>query len=536
MGFFRSKKPSTPKGNTIKKPEQTEARQLRGDVNADKKEKDTAVVDASTVGAWIEEGKGEGPKSAQGDEQAVLRTLTRSCRATLRDTSTTRSYMADDDDSKPIEPEGQPQISTNDKDHEPRQEMVSLLLGVRNPASQYFVQRFVQASATSLPILANFLSQIHFRTSAGEESDKYMSLEDVDPGAFEIYRIWLHTGIISSREQVAHGSSSKLHAIHTWRMHWPLMNAHTLGYTIGAPAFSDHVLDILLEKVERNVCADVYTIEHLFSASPGKISESLKRFVVDRCIDAGVETASSLNMPELPPAFAHSMLEAALRRLAPETGPSAPQEAGCTYHIHDTPAMCYKKHIPAADQRRAKRCGQEREQSLKDSKEVTKHVEVNDIRFVDWEQRRIEAARALKEQTGKGWVGFSRPGQSQPGIAQTMDGTLSEDLVHTTQTLNGDDVWAKAPSRKTPPPLHTNSPQTLAAITSQSPDNLAISQATVLGPDRSASPALSLCSAQSKPDSELRTNFETALKYERQSACPGAFPISREGSLLTSNS
>lgn len=305
----------------------------------------------------------------------------------------------------------------------------------------------------------------------------------VDPAAFDTYQIGLHTGIVPPVQQARPHSSSKLDALYTWQLHWPLLNACILGYAIGSPAFSDIFIDILQGKVQKGVCADVDTINHLFSASPDKTLESLRTFVVDRCTNASFESIDRFDLSELPATFVHAMLLAALRRLTP--GTTTIQETGCTYHLYEDTEMCYKKHIPAGDERRARRFDLQREKSHKDS-EVTKNIGKNEIRAIEWEQRRPE---------------------------MRLD------------TAGVDDVSPAVLNRE--PPTATN--QDSDAVP-------AYNQGAVAGTHVDVSSASSLYSARSKPASELRTSFETALEYDCRSACPGAVLISRNGSPIHSDS
>ena len=128
--------------------------------------------------------------------------------------------------------------------------------------------------------------------------------------------------------------------------------------------FSDQVMDLLQGGVQKGVCADLDTIRHLFSTTPETIPEPLKRFVVDRCVDAGMGSVRSMNTSELPPGFIYLMLSTALRRLA--TKGSAPKETECVYHTHATAEACYKRQVLPADQTRAQRYALEREKSSKD--------------------------------------------------------------------------------------------------------------------------------------------------------------------------
>jgi hypothetical protein len=79
-------------------------------------------------------------------------------------------------------------------------------------------------------------------------------------------------------------------------------------------------MDLLQEKTRNAPQVDTNTISHVFSENESEIdiSSVLRHFVVDRYIDAGIESGfDDLDIPGLPLKFVHTMLDAALRRLPP---------------------------------------------------------------------------------------------------------------------------------------------------------------------------------------------------------------------------
>jgi hypothetical protein len=145
--------------------------------------------------------------------------------------------------------------------------------------------------------------------------------------------------------------------------------------------FADKVMDVLREHSSHKVCADVDTINHIFSKDDNQILDVIKRFVVDQCIDARVEGDTGLDLPSLPPVFAHLMIERALRRLSATTPAST--EPGCEYHLHETPEQCYKKNIRPSEVWRQEWLKLNRETVRKEAEEVVKNAKMNDIKTVD---------------------------------------------------------------------------------------------------------------------------------------------------------
>lgn len=107
-------------------------------------------------------------------------------------------------------------------------------------------------------------------------------LEDIDPHAFQMYHTWLKTGDLLWEDQSRRLPNSTPE-VHTCRNCWLLINAHILGYRIGAFAFSNCVMDRLRIAVTDSVWADMDTITHLFQADSTDIPDVLQLLVVDRC-------------------------------------------------------------------------------------------------------------------------------------------------------------------------------------------------------------------------------------------------------------
>jgi hypothetical protein len=149
--------------------------------------------------------------------------------------------------------------------------MVDLLLGHQDPTSQYFTCKYFSVPARTLPFVQS-------------KENSSLLVADLDPHAFELYQIWLHTGVIPAQYRVTCFNPPTSDVKMTWQSCWPLINAHILGVTLNAPNFTDCVMDMLQAKLNSGIFPDTDTLEHVFSSSGNGISEALRRFVVDRCL------------------------------------------------------------------------------------------------------------------------------------------------------------------------------------------------------------------------------------------------------------
>ncbi|KAF2024003.1 hypothetical protein EK21DRAFT_118201 [Setomelanomma holmii] len=347
------------------------------------------------------------------------------------------------------------------------------------------------------------------------------------------------------------------------------MNAQMLDCAINDAESSDRVMDMLQEMIGKGVCAEVDTVNHIFSSDHPQVPEVLPRFIVDRCIGAAQPGAlQNLQLEKAPHSFLGIMLQTTLSGVSSSQPP--PQESECNYHMHQTPEACYKKHSYSADDKRQQSLKLERDRTRKDSEEVVKEAEANGVKTVDWEARRAKAKGLLREQTGKSWVGFSRLGGSSTsnnatnaGRVENSDaqeladdavqgkvcsrgnaeaGTSIEPLFDTTQTAGAVDDLGKPPSREAPVAPVSGLAATTNRESQKSDGGRARSGActtalelvgdldTPCSAKGRVSPTPSHYDSGSKTDSELQQNLEMALQYQRLSECPGAFPLSRNGS------
>jgi hypothetical protein len=316
-----------------------------------------------------------------------------------------------------------------------------------------------------------------------------------------------------------------------------LLNAYILGCAIGAFDFADQAIDSLQEKLG-TTRVDDETINHLFAANSKGVSKSLKCFVVDQCIEATVNGPISMDISDLPPQFTHLVAERALLRLCSDARVAV--KGGCKYHMHKTPDACYEKKVLPKDTRKQQWLEVERVKSRKDYEEVMDSSKANAIRTVDWEQQRAGVNQVSTMQAGRSGVPANT--QSQ---AKRLSYPLADAFFGTTQPLGAiDDVLTKvpAPTREasSPPP---SAPTELPAFIAHSSETMKTApkgEATATGLDVAVvkpatsngnnSPVPSAHNAQANAVMELQENLEMALEFERQNRCPGAFPVSRNGS------
>jgi hypothetical protein len=537
INIFKSKK-ATSKGNTIKKADPVDGRQARRDFYD---QNDQNIVDISTVSDWVKESVVVSSDDADHEGRAVLKEPKEPTQVKIVNGdaagSETHSQEAIAEDSGSTNSTG---ADENDQAHQkPQREMLDLVIGQRDPSSRYFSQRYIRVPASTM-------SSLSIPPTTPSESSDNNSLQvfpDLDPHAMELYRIWFHTGEIPTRIQRACCSSPEIEPQYLWQAHWPLINAHILGSALNAHEFSDQVMDLLQEKLSTAGRPDLDTISHLFSANNSSIS--LKCFVVDQCINAGTECLAGIDVPSLPPAFVHLMLERALHRLCSAT--SFYRTPECEYHTHKTPETCYKQNMSSKELRKTLRLQLDREKSLKDAEDVVTNAKVNGIKTVDWEERRAEANKALWEQTGRRHCSFRRLDGRQSGTTAASDGDGLPDVGQTgsnvtsllgTMQTNGavDGITIRTSNRSPPSPPLFLEPPTDVADSAESVPEYKTTAATLENGIRptilanGTSSLSSACSIKPKPEPDLQEHLRMFLELERKLECPGAFPVSRRGS------
>jgi hypothetical protein len=222
--LFRSRKSPTSKGKTIKKSEPGDGHRSRRDLQNEDDPRNSEIVDISTVSNWVKESVIEMADDAGRRARAVLKDSKRPCRPTLVNGIGARSDVATED-------------TVSENSELPRRQMVDLLVGHQHKSSPYFcVPEFTVPNSST-------------RVSANSSSSLVL-LPELDPHAFELYQIWLHTGTVPFRCHGACCSSPTSDSRYIWQACWPLINARILGYAIPAPEFSDQVMDLLQGKGE----------------------------------------------------------------------------------------------------------------------------------------------------------------------------------------------------------------------------------------------------------------------------------------------
>ncbi|KAF1844496.1 uncharacterized protein K460DRAFT_429162 [Cucurbitaria berberidis CBS 394.84] len=547
--FFKSKKSSAPKGNTIKKAEPLNGRpsapttQQSSFPGIDKKQKDLV-----TANEWIKEGFSKKQKRPGRRISVLTRTLADPYHAILVNGATLEAN--DNAIITELENTEAPSISANatvsesSKDSKTQQQvqppMLDLLLGRQDPSSRYFTRRLVR-----IPDSDNGAPSISSSLFPGRASENVSPLQliDYDPHAFELYKIWSHTGTLPTHCREIWYTLSDRNQKHTWRSCWLLMNAVILGSTIGEPDFTDRVMDLLEERVGNGVCADKDTIAHIFTERDDDIPEVLKRFVVDRCIAAGFESFNDLDKPNLPSSFINLALETALRRLSHAGQVSL--VPGCEYHTHDTLESCYMRKLTSSEVRRMGQLKLQRSMSHKRSGAMATNSWQDNIKRIDWEQRRAGITRVVKDQVRK-------TGGTQCGFNGSDNRGSGLDTTDKTTTRNGttsdvvDKIKSEPPTRAPPPPPSVIELQgSVAHVMLPLDKETAFQEDTVRQTNGLPAPSLTTCgsnsphlstrSIQSKPDTGELADLGSEFDFNKCTTCPGAFPESRVGSLKTAS-
>lgn len=265
----------------------------------------------------------------------------------------------------------------------------NMLLGQQDPASSYFTRRYFRLAG--LPASRNALDV---------SKNTIHCMSTLDPHAFELFKLY------TSTSKVAFHVPEDFVKKHLWMACWPLLNAHILGCTIEEPEFADKVMDAIVYKLAPGTCPDVETVTHLFTNDWEGVSPALRQFVIDCFIDAPEADREHLAVSDIPKSFSQLALQTALR--CSSRASNATVLSGCKYHIHGTKEACYKTRISPANALKEQKLAEAREMSAKDAKVVGANVINNGVKSVDWAERRADAIRALRAETGRSRVGFER--------------------------------------------------------------------------------------------------------------------------------
>ncbi|CAO2648671.1 Nn.00g079380.m01.CDS01 [Neocucurbitaria sp. VM-36] len=429
--------------------------------------------------------------------------------------------------------------------------MQHLMLGLQDAASRYLTRRF--ASMPNLNHLTRAASTLPTFLPKNGDNSSPLHLTEYDPHAFELYKTWLHTGTIPTHLRDTCFSPYEQNRNYTWQTSWPLINAVILGHTISTPDFTDRVMDLLSSKILKSVCADSDTVIHLFTQTTEAIPDTLKQFIIDRCIDAGFDNFKDLDIQNLPKAFLERALETALKRLS--YAGQVELVPGCEYHTHEKLEGCYKRKGKPAEISRIRRSEVRRERSRNESVKMAKNFEHDGVTRIDWEERRNAARKAAGRRVqGRKTDVVAGTGQAEEiastngaastrrmvdhGPARLVQSAAIPDITRTNGVA--EKMQVEQPSGA-PPLGFVELPGNSAAVRHpiRTPQidqkNLTIKVNGSVGATvgRSGSDSLypKTSMAQSHQDSGLAGKADLDLAYRKSLLCPGAFPDSRSGSL-----
>jgi len=263
----------------------------------------------------------------------------------------------------------------------PRQSMISVLYGRQNPDSWYLTRRLAQLSAVNVD------TEFHSTT--------LLRRRNIDADAAELHQLWRRTGVIPTRYRDVNFNPDGIDPQHTWIACWPLINAAIHGYVIDDVDFVDRVMDLLEEKIAKGVRPDIDTISHIFGEKRHHMPKVLGRFLIDRWLDAAAEGFSDVDPSDMPQPFLCFVLETAMRRLSSDKRSSPP--LNCQYHTHAKSEECYKQRIAPEEAKRQQRYKYRREKASREAEQVAADSIECGVVLVDWEGRRLEQHRRLRD-------------------------------------------------------------------------------------------------------------------------------------------
>ncbi|KAI4671040.1 uncharacterized protein J4E88_009435 [Alternaria novae-zelandiae] len=431
----------------------------------------------------------------------------------------------------------------------PRQSMISVLYGRQNPDSWYLTRRLARLPTVNIPDNIDLPTLLRRR--------------NIDADAAEMHQIWRRTGVIPTRYRDVNFDPDGINPQHTWIACWPLINAAIHGYVIDDVEFVDRVMDLLEEKIVKGVKPDIDTISHIFGEKRHYMPKALSRFLVDRWVNNATEGFGDVNPSDLPQPFVCSALETAMRRLSSDKR-SSPL-LNCQYHTHATPEECYKQRIAPEEAKRQQRYKYRREKASREAEQVAADSIECGIVVVDWEGRRLEQHRRLRDGSGASLPAFD----DRIGTADQMHKTSPSDgldviddadandqlnvnpssssMFGTSQTDGPVDEVKFAPPTHEPPPMP---PSRNARVERDGSDvegdraygallrNQQIQfslfdgamQAVKIEED-SESIALGALAMPRDSDANARTVLRESPRRRERRTCPGSFPESRSGSL-----
>jgi len=431
----------------------------------------------------------------------------------------------------------------------PRQSMISVLFGRQNPDSWYLTRRLARLSAVNID------------TEFG--STTLLRRRNIDPDAAELHQIWRRTGVIPTRYRDVNFDPEGIDPQHTWIACWPLINAAIHGYVIDDVEFVDRVMDILEDKVASGVRPDIDTISHIFGEKRHNMPKALGRFLVDRWLDSAAQGFGDIDPSDLPQPFVCSALETAMQRLSSDKR-SSPL-LNCQYHTHAKSEECYKQKIAPEEAKRQQRYKYRREKASREAEQVAADSIECGIVVVDWEGRRVEEHRRLRDESDASLPAFDDRIEASREVqeAESSDGLdllgdidaknrliakSSSSSMFGTAQANGpvDEVKFAPPTREPPPPSPSpnarvgrddsavEGDQTYGALIRNQQIHFSLfdgaMQAVKIEGD-SESIALGAPAIPRDSDANARAVSGESPRRRERKTCPGSFPESRSGSL-----
>ncbi|KAI4944231.1 hypothetical protein J4E91_008785 [Alternaria rosae] len=264
----------------------------------------------------------------------------------------------------------------------PRQSMISVLYGRQDTDSWYLTRRLARLPASNV--------------AASLDPSTLLRRRNIDADAAELYQLWRRTGVIPTRYRDVNFDPEGIDPQRTWIACWPLINAAIHGYVVEDIEFVDRLMGLLEEKVVKGIRPDSDTISHIFGENRHHMPTALGRFLVDRWVDCAAEGFCDVDLFDLPQHFVYVALESAMKRLSCDERPSSLPD--CQYHTHAQSEDCYKRRmVPEA--KRQERYRHRREKASREAEQVAADSIEYGITTVDWEGRRVEEHRKLREES-----------------------------------------------------------------------------------------------------------------------------------------
>ncbi|KAI4706415.1 hypothetical protein J4E89_008830 [Alternaria sp. Ai002NY15] len=431
----------------------------------------------------------------------------------------------------------------------PRQSMISVLYGRQNPDSWYLTRRLARLSAVNVDTEFDSTTPLRRR--------------NIDADAAELHQLWRRTGVIPTRYRDVNFDPDGISPQHTWIACWPLINAAIHGYVVDDIEFVDRVMDLLEEKIVKGVRPDIDTISHIFGEKRHNMPKALGRFLVDRWLDSAAQRFGDVDPSDLPQPFLCSALETALRRLSSDKRSSP--VLNCQYHTHATPEECYKQRIAPEDAKRQQRYKYRREKASREAEQVAADSIECGIMVVDWEGRRLEQHRRLRDERDASLPAFDdRIGTSREvQEAKHSDGldlqgdidarnrlnakSSSSSMFGTAQPEGPVDEVKFAPPTREPPPMPPSlnarvgredsaveGDQTYGALLRNQQIQFSLFDGAMQAVKVEGDTESIACGAPAMPrdsDANARTGSGESPRRRERRTCPGSFPESRSVSL-----